>query len=734
MKKFLCACVLLTLLVSCLGLMGASAEVKVDSKLYPILPTGKPVVQNPTTYCNPISHVNGSERILTAGEPVVKVFQDDYYLFTRGRRGYWWSHDFVDWTYVDAPNMVSGIVGVVEIDGELYSYAGNGTSNIAKAIDIKKGEWEVVGTFSAFHNDGTATGGYGDASMLYDEETGRLFMFYGWSQILGIRVVEIDKNTWQEIGEPKVCLWGDPHKHGWETRYSKDNIFPYFAHREYRPEEYGWTEGGHPLKYNGKYYLMFATIGLEFYSYGHGVYVADDPMGPYHYIEDNPLTMKTTGIAPGAGHGSIWTDRNNNVWTIAMVGYALNGGRGLTLMNMFPSGVDAEGVMYGVEEYSDFPQYLPEVVDDPFGHFTGWVLLTLDKKVEVSSWTEDENINGVLHTHYPAYAVDEDAKSYWAAKTGDPGEYITVDLGEECDIRALQVLFDRLGSSSRTALEQYRCYTIEVSDDNENWTLIVDKSNNPQDLWADYIELPTPVYARYIKLTNVFTPDDCRFAVKGLRAFGNPDKATFTKVENVTVVRNQLDRRRAHLLWEQVPGAEGYLIRYGVSPDKLYNCYMVYWDSFLEIPSLNVDSEYYFEVEAWSSGTPRYAENTFETRGRGAELDLTQTLPPAEGETNGQRNTFRIMTYETYGQDEVYVFDHIVPGTYRLAHTFGVGIWGTVELTEKELIGTGTEPTVEALNLTQFGNGETQWGQIDVRVYPGEEYGRIEVTLHYIVD
>ena len=145
-------------------------------------------------------------------------------------------------------------------------------------------------------------------------------------------------------------------------------------------------------------------------------------------------------------------------------------------------------------------------------------------------------------------------------------------------------------------------------------------------------------------------------------------------MENVTVVRNQLDRRRAHLLWEQVPGAEGYLVRYGVSPDKLYNCYMVYWDSFLEIPSLNVDSDYYFEVEAWSSGTPRYAENTFETRGRGAQLDLTQTLPPAEGETNGQRNTFRIMTFETIGKDEVYVFDHIVPGSYRLAHTYGVGM------------------------------------------------------------
>ena len=59
---------------------------------------GKSFIHNPTTYTNPISLTQGSERVLTSGEPVIKVFNDDYYLFVRGRLGYWWSHDFVDWT------------------------------------------------------------------------------------------------------------------------------------------------------------------------------------------------------------------------------------------------------------------------------------------------------------------------------------------------------------------------------------------------------------------------------------------------------------------------------------------------------------------------------------------------------------------------------------------------------------------------------------------------------------
>lgn len=714
MKKLLSILLSLIIVSSCFLIGGVQARAEGTGgapyvPFDPITPSGKSFMQNPNTYCNPISLTQGSERVITAGEPVIKVFNDDYYLFVRGRRGYWWSHDFKDWTYVNAPNFLGGIPGVVEIDGKLYCYAGNTDNRVRATDDPKSGIWYDVGTFSSNN--------YGDASMLYDEETGRLFMYYGWSQLLGIRVVELDKTTFKEISEPVVCIWGDPHNHGWETRYKDDLIFPYFNHREYRPEEYGWTEGGHPLKYNGKYYLMYASIGLEFYSYSHGVYVADDPMGPYVYSEHNPLTMKTTGVSPGAGHGSIFLDRDGKVWTVCMTGYTLNGGAGNTLIQLFPSDVDEDGVMHGNCEYGDYPQYLPGVKSDPVNdNYTGWVLLSLDKRVETSSTQEN---------YWPAFAVDEDPKSYWSAKTGDPGEYITVDLGEVSDIRGIQILWDKTASGGFGALSQYQSYTVEVSNDNQNWALIIDKSNNTQDLQSDYIELPASVNARYVKLTNVFTPDNGRFAVKALRVFGNPEKATFTKVDNVMAVRSILDRRKASLLWEPVPGAEGYLVRYGIEPDKLYNSYMVYWDNYLNVRSLNVDPEYYFEVEALSSGTPRYVENTFETRGRGAELDLIRQP------TGGNRTSDRVMTYETYGKDEVYVFKDILPGTYTLKHTFGMNIWGPVQLTEEHLIGTGTEPTYTALNLSQFGLGSTQWGTIEVRVYPGETSGRIEVTFKY---
>ena len=135
--------------------------------------------------------------------------------------------------------------------------------------------------------------------------------------------------------------------------------------------------------------------------------------------------------------------------------------------------------------------------------------------------------------------------THWCAETGNPGEYMTVDLGKECDIYALQVNFDQhdakvevgRGFAMPSPLSRYQSFTVQVSNDNENWSMLIDKSNNTVDNRHDYTELSEPVKARYVKVTNVFTHDSGKFAIQELRIFGNPDKAKFTKVNDVMVVR-----------------------------------------------------------------------------------------------------------------------------------------------------------------------------------------------------
>ena len=88
-----------------------------------------------------------------------------------------------------------------------------------------------------------------------------------------------------------------------------------------------------------------------------------------------------SGSAPGAGHGSFFVDKQGKLWTICMVAFTQNGGNGNTLMSLFPTDVDKEGVMHANIEYGDYPQYLPGVKKDPItDDFTGWTLLSLEQE------------------------------------------------------------------------------------------------------------------------------------------------------------------------------------------------------------------------------------------------------------------------------------------------------------------------------------------------------------------
>jgi xylan 1,4-beta-xylosidase len=673
------------------------------------------ITDGPLTFCNPLNLVVGSERARRGGEPVVLIYEDDYYLFVTGSRGYWYSANMRDWTYVDAPNFPGGVISVIVKDNKMYACSMN-SFDVFSCDNPKQGVWEKAGTFDS--------NTYGDANLYLDDD-GRLYMYYGWAQLMPFKVVELDPTTFKEIGEPVVLFFGDYEKHGFERRRKDDVIFPFFDHREYYPEEYPWIEGPWITKHNGKYYLQYAAIGLEFLSYSHGIYVSDNPMGPYEYSLHNPLTFKTTGFAPGAGHGSTFHDKNGQLWTICMIP-SFYGGRGGSEIALFPTAIDAEGVMYSNTAFGDYPQYHPGIKEDAVkNNFTNWMLLSKQKYVEVSSSFEGFK---------PANAVDENFMTFWCAETGNPGEYMTVDLGKECNIYALQANFDRHGTSVQigrgfgpaAGVDRYQSYTIEVSNDNINWSLLIDRSDNKQDLRHDYFELAEPVKARYVKMTNVFTHDDGKFAVKDLRIFGNPDAATYTKVNDVKVVRNIEDRRDATLLWEQVKGADGYVVRYGIEPNKLYNNYMVYDTNTLTIHSLNKDPEYYFEVEAFDSGTDYYRERTEQTLGRGAEIELAKGSSPGMGMGQGPGMVDRKMTYE--GVNE-YVFENVVPGTYTLRHTFGPVLWRG-ELTNAELIGSGDQPTVTAF-LTELGTGLKVEGKMDMKIIPGKESGKIVVTFTY---
>ena len=142
-----------------------------------------------------------------------------------------------------------------------------------------------------------------------------------------------------------------------------------------------------------------------------------------------------------------------------------------------------------------------------------------------------------------------------------------------------------LKASLKTSLI-YEQYTIESSTDGIDWNILIDKSENLEDVPHDYTELAGPVAARYIRCTNVFTPGDGYFAIRDLRVFGNSEKAVVTTVNDFTVERDPSDGRDAVIRWDPVENADGYIVNYGIAPDKLYNNYMVYDADSISIHSL----------------------------------------------------------------------------------------------------------------------------------------------------
>ena len=829
------------------------------------------------TFANPLDVLVGHERGVRGGEPVVLIYKDDYYLFVSHRRGYWYSPDFQNWTYVDAPNYPAGVVSVVEFKGELIGCSMN-NRNVYKAIDPKAGTWEKIGELSSDR--------YGDANLFADGD--RLYLYFGWSQIMPFQVVELDTKTFKEKAEPIPLFFSDIKNHGFEARKPEDVIYSIFnGRRDYGPEEFPWIEGPWMTKHNGKYYLQYAAIGLEFISYSHGVYVSDSPTGPFVYSEHNPLTFKTSGFEVGAGHGSTFHDKKGNLWTICMIPahYGENG-RGSELA-IFPTAVDKDGVMYSDTAYGDYPQYFP--ADRKVGgadNYTNWKLLSYKKRTEVSSTSGN---------HLPVNALDEDFLTCWAAETSNPGEYFMVDLGGEASINAIQLNWDQVrapqattggtrpagqggapaggmggfggfgggapgagaggapaggfggfggfgggapaggapgagaggapaggfggfggfgggapaggapaggapgagagaggapaggfggfggfgggapagapaggapaggqggnrprpqgqggapaggmggfggmmggmggmfgGGRSTGPDTRYQCYKVEVSTDGTNWTTVIDKPENNLELKHDYNEFETPVKARYVKVTNIATYDNSLFAIKDLRVFGTTDKMKTTKVTDFKAVRNPDDLREANLLWTPVEGADGYVVRYGIEPNKLYNSYIVYGDNKLYMHSLNTAPEkYYFEVEAFSSGLPQYRENPLATIGTGAELQLGGGGRGGMGGFSSYNQAGNTIIMLKEGVDE-YVFEDITPGNWNLTHSYGPNLWRG-ELTEKELISNEADPkpTLD-VPLTKLGVGTKITGTLRMKVIPGKEKGKIVVYI-----
>jgi xylan 1,4-beta-xylosidase len=122
--------------------------------------------------------------------------------------------------------------------------------------------------------------------MLFSDEDGRLFYYWGCTPAEGIFGVELDAdNPSRVIGKAVKPIAFEPARFPWQ-RLGDWNEQP----------ARGWVEGAWMFKRNGTYYLTYAAAGTENRTYAMGCAVSKSPLGPFVPQKHNPILRTTRGL------------------------------------------------------------------------------------------------------------------------------------------------------------------------------------------------------------------------------------------------------------------------------------------------------------------------------------------------------------------------------------------------------------------------------------------------------
>lgn len=515
----------------------------------------------PRTFCNPLNlpyhfQTPGPVR-REAADPVIVLYQGKYWLFASKQIGYWWSDDLLTWNQVLPTGLPLSeyAPSVTVVNGRLV-YMSSGNKGSFTTADPATGHWTPIGAYKP---------GAADPEVFQDTD-GKVYLYDGCSDKTPLRVTELDAASMQPLGKSKDVIAYDTLHHGWENEPSAPGRAP-------------WIEGSWMNKFHGRYYWQYSAPGTQYSSYADGVYVSDNPEGPFDYQPYSPFSFKPTGFITGAGHSATFADKDGRLWHIATGTISVRHMFERRLV-LFPAAVLPDGQL-AVDTYlGDYPH-------DPQGRRAPWMLLSYRKPATASSTLSD--------SFSLKNAFDENIRTWWSAATCNPGEWVEVDLQKVCTVHAIQVNFADEGATadSLTGNDGY-AYTIDGSSDGHHWTPLIDR-HATRDTPHDYTELKAPAHVRYIRVTSLHNPAGSFFSLYDLRVFGTVAGA---KPEQVRDIKETRHERNAHISWAPAKGAQFYIVRYGIKPDRLYGNYQVYDGCALDIHALNTGTKYYYTVDA----------------------------------------------------------------------------------------------------------------------------------------
>ena len=553
-----------------------------------------------------------------AADPSMILFHGRYYIFASMTLGVWVSDDLAHWENHRLPKELPlyDYAPDVRVMGDwVYFCASRREENCDRyrTKDILNGPYEKIeGSFP-----------FWDPNLFIDDD-GRVYFYWGCSNITPIWGVELDPQTMQPISEKRVLVEGHPFEVGYE-RVGEDNsqlpaseaeidaAYAAFHKRQGISEDQvpeqvkplirgmfsrkPYIEGAWMDKQNGRYYLQYACPGTQYNTYSDGVYVSSSPLGPFTLAGNNPYSYKPGGFLPGAGHGSTMRDKKGAWWHTATMRISMNHDFERRV-GIWPAGFDADGELFCNQRYGDWPM---TVEGDPWRD-PAWMLLSAGKKATASSFTEG---------HEPEKATEENVQTWWRASTTDRTEWLQIDLGRDFDVHAIQINFadDKIdipcpgqivGGSQARYIEERDLTTqwkLTGSIDGKDWFVIEDKSHAQTDLSHDLILREEGIRVRFLRLSDMAVPYGQQPCISGLRVFGlgqgeKPAAPVFT-------VRRENDLDMTVSVQSQ-ENTLGYNILFGSSPDKLYHSYMTFKAGDQRIGALIKGRDYFVRVDAFN--------------------------------------------------------------------------------------------------------------------------------------
>lgn len=551
-----------------------------------------------------------------AADPSLICFKGKYYLFPSMSGGFYISEDLADWEFHKFNNEmpIYDYAPDVRVIGEyIYFSASKPDENCSfyRTSDPVNGIFEEIpGTFS-----------FWDPNLFVDDD-GRLYFYWGCSNIEPIYGVELDPVTFKPIDEKKVIMGADTDNVGFE-RVGEDHV-PEKTEAEVEamivnaPEGQvvddalkkqlrGWfgnnpyVEGAWMTKHDGKYYLQFATPGTEYNTYADGVGVGESPMGPFELAKNNPYSYKPGGFACGAGHGSTMQDKGGNWWHTSTMRIS-NNHSFERRVGLWKAGFDSDGELFCDQRYGDWPYTMDSKPWDK----PDYMLLSYGKKVTASS---GENASVV---------TDENIRTFWQAETNSTDENLCIDLGMESDIRAIQVNFsDNWKQYPEDGMEfsfnkqNYRSisgehhttsFVLEAAGENGGFEIIWDTRKDNTDLSHNFQVWEDGIKYRYVRISNMSLPYQQNPCISGIRVFGHGGGELPQQSENVDIKLLSAEPMEATdmevcFVCDDCTGAN---ILWGYAENKLYHSYMIFGKTTQVIRALVKNQPVFVRVDTFN--------------------------------------------------------------------------------------------------------------------------------------